>query len=132
MVVVFVVVTGGGAGLMAGTKPWRRTSWSSSASGRCRRLGGKARWRPDKAVRRAAHPVMQALRPPVAAGQLRRPSSSPRLASVEDTDDDDDDIDNDGGGLWQRGRCTTSRQSSTVFLAGKKHQVLFSEETSHV
>jgi hypothetical protein len=26
---------------------------------------------------------------------------------------------------------TTSRQASTAFLAGKKHQVLFSEETSH-
>ena len=32
------------------------------------------------------------------------PSSSPRSASVKDTDDDGDDIDNGGGGLWQCGR----------------------------
>jgi len=48
---------------------------------------------------------MRALRPPAAAGQSLRPSSSPRSASVKDTDDDDDDdVDNGGGGLWQRGR----------------------------
>ena len=47
-VIVVVIITGGGAGLPASTEPWRRTSWSSSASGRCRRLGGEAWWRPDK------------------------------------------------------------------------------------
>ena len=47
-------------------------------------------------MRRAAHPVMRALRPPATAGQLRRPSSSPRLASVKDMDDDDD-VNDDGG-----------------------------------
>jgi len=104
VVVIFVVVTGSGAGLSAGTKLWRRTSWSSSASGHRCRLGGEGRWRPDEAVRRAAHPVMWALRPPAAAGQSRRPSSSPRSASVEDTDDDDDDVNDGGGGLWQRGQ----------------------------
>jgi hypothetical protein len=37
-VVVVVVVPGGGVGLLAGAKPWRRTPcWSSSASSRCRR-----------------------------------------------------------------------------------------------
>ncbi len=75
---------------MAGTKPWRRTCWSSSASGHRRRLGGEARWRPDKALRRAAHPAMQVVRPPAAAGQSRRPSSSPWLASVKDTDYNND------------------------------------------
>jgi len=104
VVVVFVVVTGGGAGLSAGMKPWLRTSWSSSASGRCRRLGGEAWWRLDEAVCRAAHPVMRALRPPAAARQSHRPSSSPWSASVEDTDDDGDDVDDGGGGLWQRGQ----------------------------
>ena len=69
-------------GLSAGTKPWRRTSWSSSASGRRRCLGGEERWRPDKAVRRAAHPAMRVVRPPVAAGQSRRLSSSALLVSV--------------------------------------------------
>ena len=54
-------------------------------------------------MRRATHPVMRALRPPAAAGQSLRASSSPRLASVKDTDDDDNDVDNGGGGLWQRG-----------------------------
>jgi hypothetical protein len=88
--VVVVVVAGGGAGLSAGTKPWRRTCWSSSASSRCRRLGSEARWRPDEALRHAAHPAMQVVRPPAAAGQLRRPSSSPWSASVKDTDEDDD------------------------------------------
>jgi len=92
-VVVFVVITGGSAGLSAGTKPWRRTSWSSSTSGHRRRLGGEAQWWPDEAVRCAAHLVMRALQPPTAAGQSRRPSSSPRLASIEDTDDDEDNVD---------------------------------------
>ena len=56
-------------------------------------------------MRCATHPVMRALRPPCTAGQSRCPSSSPRSASVEDTDDDKDDIDDGGsGGLWQRGR----------------------------
>ncbi len=64
------------AGLSVGTKPWWSTSWSSSASSHCRRLGGKARWWPDKAVRRTAHPVMRVVRPPAAAGQSHHPSSS--------------------------------------------------------
>jgi len=102
-VIVFVVVTGGGAGLSAGTKPWRRTSWSSSASGRHRCLGGEARWQPHEAVRHTVHPVMRAIRPPAFAGQSRCLSSSPPSASVEDTDDDDDNVNNGGGGLWQRG-----------------------------
>ena len=41
---------------------------------------------------------------PAAAGQLCRPSSSPRSASVKDMDNNDDDgedFDNNGGGLWQ-------------------------------
>jgi hypothetical protein len=76
VLVLVVVVAGSGAGLSASTKPWRRTSWSSSASGHRRRLDGEARWRPDKAVRRAAHPVMRLVRPPAAAGQSRCPSSS--------------------------------------------------------
>ena len=39
VVVVVVVVMGGGAGLSAGTKPWQRTSWSSSTSGHRHCLG---------------------------------------------------------------------------------------------
>ena len=63
------------------------------------------RSRPDEAVRRAAQPVMQALRPSAAAArQSCRPSSSLLSASVEDTDDDDHDINDGGGGLWQHGR----------------------------
>jgi hypothetical protein len=103
-VVVIVGIAGGGAGLSAGTKPWWKTSWSSSASSRHRRLGGKGRWQPDKALPRATHPVMQVVRPPAAAGQSRRPSSSPGSASVEDLDDDDDAVNNGGVSLWQHGR----------------------------
>ncbi len=55
-------------------------------------------------MRRAAHPVMRLVRPPAAAGQSRRPSSSPRSASVKDMDEDNDNVDDGGGGLWQRGR----------------------------
>jgi len=54
-------------------------------------------------MRRAAHPVMRALRPPAAAEQSRRPSSFPRSASVEDTDDGDDDVNDGGCDIWQRG-----------------------------
>jgi hypothetical protein len=43
VVLVVIIVAGGGTGLLAGTKPWRRTSWSFSASGRSRRLSGEAR-----------------------------------------------------------------------------------------
>jgi len=43
VLVLVVVVAGGGVGLLVGTKPWWRTSWSSSVSGRCRHLGSKAR-----------------------------------------------------------------------------------------
>ena len=43
VVLVFVVIAGSGAGLLAGTKPWRRTSWSSSNSGHCSHLSGEAR-----------------------------------------------------------------------------------------
>ncbi len=43
VVLVFVVIAGSGVGLLAGMKPWRRTSWSSSASGHCSRLSGEAR-----------------------------------------------------------------------------------------
>jgi len=55
-------------------------------------------------LHRAAHPVMQALGPPITTGQLHCPSYSPRSASVQDTDGDDDNVDNGGGGLWQHGR----------------------------
>ena len=41
-VILVVVIAGGGAVLLAGTRPWRRTSWSFSASGCCCRLGGEA------------------------------------------------------------------------------------------
>jgi len=87
-------------------KPLRRAAATAatSASGHCRPLGGKAQWRPDEAVCRAAHLVTRALRPPATAAQSRCPSSFPPSASVEDTDDDDDDVDDGGGGLWQRGR----------------------------
>ena len=83
-------------------KPLRRAAATAatSTSGH----GSKARWRPDEAMRRAAHPVMRALQPPATAGQSHRPSSSLWSASVKDTDDDDDDVDDGGGGLWQRGR----------------------------
>jgi len=77
-----VVIAGGGAGLLVGMKSWRRTSWSSSASGRRRRLGGEARWRPDEAMRRTTHPVMGVVRPLVAAGQSSRPSSSALPVSI--------------------------------------------------
>jgi hypothetical protein len=36
---------------------------------------------------------------PAAAGQSRRPSSSPWSASVEDMDNDDDNVYDGGGGL---------------------------------
>ena len=55
-------------------------------------------------MHRAPHPVMRALRPPAAARQSHRLSSSPWSASVEDTDDNDNDVDDGGGGLWQHGR----------------------------
>jgi hypothetical protein len=84
VVVVIVVIAGGGTGLSVGTKPWWKTSWSSSASSRHRRLSSKLRWQPDKAVRRATHPVMQVVRPPATVGQSHHPSSSPGLASVKD------------------------------------------------
>ncbi len=82
IIVVLVIVGGGGAGLSAGTKPWRRTSWSFRASGRRRHLGGEARWRPDEAVRHAAHLAMGLVRPPLPPGQSRRPSSSALPVSV--------------------------------------------------
>ena len=52
-----------------------------AASGHHRRLGGKARWWPDEAVRSAAHPVMRVVRPPrrrraVALSVLLCPSPS--------------------------------------------------------
>lgn len=51
----------------------------------------------DKAMHGAAHPAMRVVRPPVAAGQSRRPSS--------DMDDNDNNVDDGGGGgLWQRER----------------------------
>jgi len=37
-------------------------SRSSSASGRRRRLGGEARWRPDKAVHNATQPAIRVVR----------------------------------------------------------------------
>ena len=55
-------------------------------------------------MRCATHPVMRALQPPCTAGQSRCPSSSPRSASVENTDDDKDVVNDGGGGLWQCGR----------------------------
>ena len=54
--------------------------------------------------RRATHPAMQVVRPPVTAGQLPHQSFPPRLASVEDMDDDDKDFDDGNGRLWKRGR----------------------------
>ena len=45
---------------------------------------------------------MRVVRPPAAARQSRRPSSSPRSASVEDMNGNDDDVDDSGSGLWQR------------------------------
>ena len=49
--------------------------------------------------------VIVPLAAPTATKKLYCPSSSPRLASVEDMDDNDDNVDdlnNNGGGLWQR------------------------------
>jgi len=75
-VVLVLVVAGSCAGLSAGMKPWRRTSWSSSASSHHCRLSGEARWRSDEAVCCAAHPVMRVVRPPAAAGKSGRPSET--------------------------------------------------------
>jgi len=82
VLILLIVITGSGAGLSAGTKPWRRTSWSSSTSGHRCSLSGEARWQPDEAVRCATHPVMRVVGPPAAAGQSRRPSSSALPVSI--------------------------------------------------
>ena len=71
-----------GAGLSAGSKPWQRTSWSSSASGRHCCLGGKAQWQPGKAVHRAAHLAMGVVHPPPAARKSCHPSSSALPVSI--------------------------------------------------
>ena len=110
-VVVVVVVAGGGADLSVGTKPWWRTSWSSSASGHCCCLGGEVRWRPDQAKCRITHPAMRVVGPLTVARQSRHLSSSSQSASVKEMDDYNNNIDDGSGGPWP---LTTTTMTTTT------------------